>query len=173
VTPSPPVVTLSPTDVMAAGLYGLLRAVSAIQAGRKLEEGRNDLSFGRHIEGALGEMALAYWLGVPYRPTTGRVDTKRGDVGGCQVRATTIGRGSLIVRATDPETFPYALVLLAVRQGYIDATLCGWLDGAAAKDRRWWRERGSAPGIHQAAFFVPQDALRPMETLTAAARLAA
>jgi len=158
-----PVVDLTWSDVMSGGHLGLMVGVSAMA--RKLEDGRSDLGLGRHVEGAIAEMAFAYWLGVPYRPVVGKLDMATGDVARCQVRSTAIPEGSLIVKQDDPPSFPYVLALLCPHKGGVRVRLAGWLDGAEAKDERYWRERGSAPGIHRSAFFVPQSALRPLDTL--------
>lgn len=163
-----PVIELTNADVYANAQYGLMRTLNEIAAGRKLEAGRIDLGFGPNIIGALGEFALAAWLGVPYRPEVRKPDTDRGDVAGCQIRTTTRAKGSLIIREQDPEDFPYVLATLSVRRRSLVVTLPGWLDGVAAKDPRWWQERDPARGIHQAAWFVDQAALHPMATLPAA-----
>lgn len=160
-----PCIELAPAEILSAGLVGIMRTANAIASGRRLEIGRTDLAFDRSVEGALGEYALAAWLDVAYRPEVREPDTDRGDVARHQVRTTTLATGSLIVRENDPETFAYVLVILSVRRNALIASLPGWIDGREAKDKRYWRDRGSAPGIHRSAFFVPQSALRPLDTL--------
>lgn len=166
---SQPVIELRAVDVVALAQYAVTRTLHAIGDGRRLEPGRDDLGFGRSLDGVLGEAAVADWLGVPYRPQVHEPDTSLGDVAGCQVRATSNRHGKLIVRKSDPAGFPYVLALLAPgRPGGVAVTLAGWLDGAEAKAEEWWQPEDRARGFHQAAFFVPRAELNHVETLRAA-----
>jgi hypothetical protein len=163
---SGPVVHLSGFDVHLAAFVGNSRAVSALRDGRPLEDGRRDLSFERHVEGALGEYAVAIALDRVWRPAVGRLDTDAGDVGPIQVKATLRRDGCLIVRPHDPAGLFYVLAVLTPGRGGIDVALPGWTVGDEAKQPEYWCERDPARGVHRAAYFVPQADLFPLSCLS-------
>ena len=86
-----------------------------------------------------------------------------GDVsGGLQVRWTERRDGRLIVRPSDPDSLVCVLVV-----GPVDSMeVVGWLPCAECK-RSYWL---GAPGHRPAAYFVPQQVLRPIEELALDAR---
>lgn len=152
-------VTLSWYEVTHAAIAGVLRQTKA------LREARDDAAAGRpveldgwtrHVSGALAECALAkalglYWdAGMHFRP-----EGKRGDVGPHAVRSTNRLDGCLIVRPTDFDDVPYWLIITATPPHF---TICGFIEGEAAKRPEWWRSPNDRPG----AYFVPQSALRQL-----------
>lgn len=154
---------------MQAAHVGVARNVSAIRDARPLEDGRRDHGWETHIHGAIVEQALAKALDVYWHPAVGRLDTETGDVAGYQAKAITHPAHSLIVRKHDDARFSFVLGLLEDER---TVRLLGWLPGAEATVDRYWREVDPARGVHRAAYFVPQSALRSIETL-AGARTAA
>jgi hypothetical protein len=127
----------------------------------KLEEGRTDDASETTRIGTLAELAVARFLGVPHHALAGALDTKRGDVDGEQVKSVRKRHLSLIVREHDPPRFRYVLAIVEEPQ----VRLVGWIEGDRAKRQRFFRPKGSAPGIHRSAYFVPQAELRPMDEL--------
>jgi hypothetical protein len=104
-----------------------------------------------HVVGMLGECAVAKALNQ-YWPR----EFDAGDVSLLQVRSTTYTDGHLIVYDYNPDDAAFILVTGAAP----NLRISGWIEGRAAKQRKWWheKERGSA-------FFVPQMALQPVEAL--------
>lgn len=113
------------------------------------------------IEGAAAERALAKYMGVPWN---GGVNTfKAPDVATFQVRSTTLGHGSLILRHRDkkPDEI-YVLVIGECKRRepsdrphggkYIPI---GWMTCREAKTPRWWR-------TDKNAWFVEQGALHDL-----------
>jgi hypothetical protein len=163
-TAQPVSVQLSPFEVLHAAQVGIGRAVSALRDGRPLEDGRLDLSFERHILGAVGEYAVARATDCCWRPAVGRLDTLIGDVGQLQVKATARPGGHLIVRPHDPASFVYVLAIIKQACGLV-VTLMGWVPGSEAKVEAFWRERDLALGVHRPGYWVPQAHLHPMSEL--------
>lgn len=153
---------LSWFELIEAANGGVARHVRALHDERSFEGGREDAGFERHILGVIGEKALAKWLGVYYVPAVGRLDTEDGDVGlAYQVKATTRKGGSLIVRPQDAARFPFVLAIVDAPR----VSLMGWVEGVDAKVDEFWRPVDASRGVHQAAWFVPQSRLEPMESL--------
>jgi len=141
---------------------GKHRNDSAKAKGRKGAHGNRDdeaMALHRHIVGACAECAVAklinrFWFQPDFR------NRRDGDVGyGLHVRATDRQDGRLIVHDTDPDD---GMFILAIQDIYIPARfdVVGFLYGADAKDQKWWWEDTPRP-----AFFVPREALVPIETL--------
>lgn len=153
-------VVLDAHEVLHGGLVGLTREIDNLKAGRKDRFGAEIQDGWRlHIEGALGELAVAKYLD---RFWSGRLgNLKAADVGPLQVR-TRVRRddASLILHKTDQD---HHLFVLAVSYTPV-FTLIGWLRAADGKRPEYWREL--VPG--RAAYFVPQSALQPIESLSAA-----
>lgn len=107
--------------------------------------------------GVLGERALAKFLGQ-YQVDGINTFHAVGDQGGYEVRATALRDGKLIVRDDDKgdRVFVLALVGLDAR-----VVLAGWLYGWQAQ-RDEWRAN---PRESRLSWFVPQEALRSMDTL--------
>jgi len=112
-------------------------------------------AFQFHVLGALGEMAVAKHYDLFWSGALG--DYKAHDVGGAQVRTTAKPDGCLIVHARDADSDPFIFVV----QDKWNFWLRGWILGKDAKQLRFWRTQG----VRTPAFFVPQDALLPIEEL--------
>ncbi len=117
------------------------------------------------IQGARCEAALAKYLGVSHiKGTPGAPD-----VAGYDVRGTQYLDGRLILHPRDLDERIYVLVVgpltarhLAPRPYHLAFFVCGWIYGRAGKDKQWWDE---PIGNGRPAFFVPQQALMPIQSL--------
>ena len=107
-----------------------------------------------HIQGALGEKAVAKHYGLPWPERLG--DYHAHDVGGLQVRSTGIADGCLIVHERDRSGDTFVLVTGSGPRLW----LRGWLLGYEAKQPFYLRS-----GVRHGAYFVPIEDLRPMATL--------
>ena len=152
-------VLLDWSDVLTAAMVGCRRHVDARVRGR-CKEYRNPDNFQIDIDGACGEMAVAQALGLFWSASVGRVDA--ADVGGMvEVRSTVEHHHRLIIKTTDADGSPYVLVTGAPPR----FLLRGWIFGADAKRREYWKADAPSP-----AFFGPHAALRPMPELVALLR---
>ena len=150
-------VTLTSSELLSAGSIGLARHAKSIKRGQPDCHGYGgDSGWSLHIEGACGELAAAKASGR-YWPAT--IDSfKNGDdVSGFQVRTRSKHEWDLIIRDDDKDDRIFVLVTgqaprYAVR---------GWIRARDGKKDEHVREHGSRPS----AWFVPQVALLPMETL--------
>lgn len=149
-------VQLSLAEITSTAVAGVMRQVSAIKHSRKQRHGCKG-SWGVHIEGVLGELAVAkalnrYWSGNRLAPAT-------GDVGeGIEVRTTAHENGRLILHPTDPGESVF--ILVTGKDGLY--RLRGWIYGKDGKDERYWSD---VAGNGRWAFFVPQGDLRPLSEL--------
>lgn len=112
----------------------------------------------KHINGVLGEMAVAKALGMPYEGTLNTYKTG-GDVGDLQVRSTPHPDGGLIVRPTDRDTDTFVLVT----GGPDEFEVSGWLVGWDAMKPQWWdtmKKKDRPP-----CWLAPRRALHPLSEL--------
>lgn len=105
-----------------------------------------------HLQGAGGELAVSLVTGILWQ---GSVDTfkKGGDVGPLQVRTRTRAEWDLIIRSDDRDEDVFVLVT-GSRSEFV---VVGWIRAADGKRPEWVRDYGD----REAAWFVPQSALRP------------
>ena len=148
-------ITLEPYEIIMGAMVGVRRRVSSIA--KKLDRGSTQGDpWGIDIEGALAEVAVAKALGIYF---SGSVDTyKSPDLAGIQVRWTPLDQGRLIVRDQDNDNENYILVTGTCPNYKIS----GWIEGFNAKDSQYI----SAPNGRSAAYFVPQESLKPMRIYT-------
>ena len=157
-------ITLTSHEILHAAMAGVTRNVTALRDHRALENGRADSGWENHINGALGEYAVAKVLGRCWSPAVGVLDTDTGDLpGNWHVKSTTRRNGRLIVRRQDPMEMTYALVVLDLPH----VEVVGWIPGEFAKLEEFWEEEDRARGIHQAAYFVPAANLHSFEAAVA------
>jgi hypothetical protein len=148
-------VELTKYELMMGAYVGISRQASSLA--RKLRSKMPvDNPWQIHVEGALGEVAVAKALNLYW---DGSVDTwKAPDIGDhIQVRCRSKEGDALIVRDGDSDTEVFILVTGQAPK----YTVRGWLTGAEAKQEKWI----SNPGGRGAAFFVPQSELRPLSEL--------
>lgn len=148
-------VKLDPHEMAAAAYVGVRRHLGAVTKGLQEKHGC-DGSWDHHILGAMGELALAKWLGV-YWAGTVDVFKRVPDVAGVEVRTRPRHDYDLIIRDDDDEERVYVLV---TGRGP-EFRLRGWVKGLESRDLRWRKDHGG----REDAWFVPQDALHPMDEL--------
>ena len=147
-----PDVTLTWFEMQYAAAVGAARQLSAIGNGRKHHPyGVPADEWGVHIEGAVGELAVAKHLNLYWEPVLKKPREANGDVQGHEVRATTRARGCLILHPEDPDEAPFWLALTHAKPV---VTILGPCLGRYGKQQQWWRT-----DTGRAAYFVPQTAL--------------
>ena len=148
-------VTLTKIELMVAGLVGSMRSVSSM--GRLVQKKySNESQWQIDGDGAAAEMAFAKWMNVYYEPTVNTF--KAPDVGVLQIRSTRHEHGKLIIRSKDVKDEAFVLVVNRVPE----FDIVGWIQGSDAKQDKYLYDPNN---INSPAWFVPQDALRPMEEL--------
>lgn len=152
---APPSIRLSRSEVMRATLVGVHRHLEAKAKRLRDKHGFTGDGWGIHIEGALGECALAKALN---RYWEGGVNTfKAGDVGALQVRTRSNPEYDLLIRPDDPDRDIFVLVT-----GEMPCyTIHGWIRGWEAKRPEFLKPYGNRP----AAYFVPKEELKPLAVL--------
>jgi hypothetical protein len=148
-------VTLTWPEVSMGAAVGMRRHMSALSKGLKDKHGYDGDGWGPHIEGALGEMAVAKAFGVYW---DGSVDTfKLPDLPGIQVRTRPKHDYDLIIRDTDSPEDTYVLVT-GTAPSY---RVVGWIDGQVGMRHDWSAKHAGRP----TAFFVPIKSLNSIESL--------
>ena len=112
-----------------------------------------------HLLGAAGEMAVASYLGMKHELYK-EVEAKRGsdDLPGIDVKTRSKHFYNLIVQKQEDPDKKFVLVTIENQQ----TLLHGWCYGRQGMDARYWAD----PARGRPAYFVPQSALHPMETLS-------
>lgn len=148
-------VVLSWPEVLRAATVGVLRRINGLK--HRLPEvygSPNGAAWDADVVGALAEMAVAKFLGVYWEGALHPQGRDEGDAGAFQVRATTIPAGALILHERDADDARFHLVIV----NGATCTLAGWTTGAEGKRPEFWFAKAPRP-----AFFVPQEALHPVE----------
>ncbi len=146
-------VTLKWADVERAAKVGIARHIEALHRGLPDKHGYDGDGWSIHIEGAIGELAIATALGRPWDATINTFKSQP-DVGRAEVRTRSKSYYELIVRPDDRDDSPYILVTGKAPHYQV----VGWCWGHEAKKPEYWRTHGDRPG----AYFVPHAALRPL-----------
>lgn len=110
------------------------------------------------VVGACGEIGMAKALGLWFVPGLNTFHVSADVLHDVEVRGTALPHGSLIVRDNDADERRFVLALV----DGTSVTLAGWLWGGEAKQEKWFRK----PPKERPAWFVPQRAVRPMNTLS-------
>jgi hypothetical protein len=153
---SAPRVTLTPSEYYQAAHSGLLHRVQNIRTQRHAPRyGEPRDAWGVSITGAIGEAAVAKYLGVWWLGNVGRIGGR--DVAHIEVRSTSHPSGALILHDQDPDDVAFVLV----RGDRYEYELPGWLLARDGKRREWWRD----PQAGRPAYFVPAEHLHPMREL--------
>jgi hypothetical protein len=156
-----PWVLLSTGELHIAAMIGCHREIQNLAMGRKHTYGATqDLVWGRHIEGAAGEMAFAKWSNKFWSGNLG--DLKASDVGNAEIRTRSNHNWQLFLHKEDPDDRVFILVTGLAPE----FRLRGWIWGREGKRPEYWSDptRKNRP-----AYFVPNAVLRPM-TVSARAR---
>lgn len=102
-------VTLTEAEVRAAVLTAAERQIENLWKRRQHAYGAEDgIGWQMHIEGCLGELAVAKWKNRYWNGSLG--DLKAADVGRLQVRATTHDTGRLALHPKDSDGDAFILV---------------------------------------------------------------
>ena len=151
--PKYPSIHLSPAEIQAAAYVGLSRQVQNVVNGRIRAYGqKSDLSWERHIEGALGEAALAKYLNLYW---SGLEGMRSPDVGrSIEVRVTTNHSYNLYVRPHNEGLYYF---LLTGCNG--DYYIRGWLPIEEIKKEKYLRRVDGRVDL----YLVPQKDLYPAE----------
>ena len=113
-----------------------------------------------HLLGAAGEVAVASYLGLKehlFKET----EAKKGSddlPGGIDVKTRSKASYDLIVQRQSDPNRKFVLVTIESQQTLIH----GWCYGKDAMQSQFWKD----PARGRPAYFVPQSALHPMETLS-------
>lgn len=144
-------VRLSRSEITVGAMTGVLRQIDNLMAqrtGRNGEAGHSDWQL--HIEGALGEQALAKAMGAYWSGEVGNLSAS--DIGKkIEVRTTQRQDGSLILHEWDKDDAHF--FLLTGQHGTY--RIVGWIEGRDGKRAAFWRD----PVGGRPAYFVPQAAL--------------
>lgn len=149
-------VTLTTSELWFAGMVGMARRLRVIAHSYRNPSRQTTAGWTEHVEGACAEAALAKWLN---RWWAGGMDNfnRGGDVAGYEVKSTARVDGCLIVATHNSDARVYVLAIGRAPS----FKLAGWIVGRDAKRAEWLRSINDRP----AAYFVPQAALHPMNTL--------
>lgn len=146
-------VVLSWRELQLAAMVGVMRQVENLQK-QRVDKHKADPAreWQTHLDGAIGEAAVAKWLDRYWNGNLGNLDAD--DVGKFQVRYTYRDDGRLILHKEDGDDKVFILVtgiqpVLRLR---------GWIRGRDGKLPQYWTD----PKTGRPAFFVPQSALKPM-----------
>lgn len=153
------IVRLTYGELTMAAHIGVARQAANLCRGLKNKYGADEIVGGweRHILGCLGELATAKYLNLFWAGSL--QDFEAADVGGIvDVRASANPARPLILHPPDKESRPF--VRAYVNQATVE--LEGWILCADGKLPSYW---GEGLGGKRPAFFVPQEALRPMPDL--------
>jgi hypothetical protein len=145
-------------QVSVAAQVGLMRQTEAMNSGKKDAHGFDGDPWAIHINGAIGEQAVAQYLEITWELT---VNTYKyfPDLGkNIQVRAASRLTDSLIFRPKDNKDALWVLVVGELQDWYV----VGWLEGHKCTKREWFRDPNDR---NSPAYFVPQVQLHDMEEL--------
>lgn len=149
-------IELNTSQIFQAALVGIMRQTQNLKHDRKPAYGAGrDNDWQLNIEGCLGEFSVALYLRTFWDGKLGALTP--GDVGALEVRTTAGENNRLIVHPDDQDKAIFILVTGC--NGVYD--LRGWIKGVSAKKDQYWTD----PAGGRPAFFIPQHALEPMETL--------
>lgn len=152
---TPPIV-LTPLEMALTEFVGRQRYAAGVKAGADPNKyGFQGDGLAICIEGCRGECIVAKALNV-YWSGAGVDYHDESDVGNIQVRVTKHRNGCLLHRPNEGHfEDPWVLVVGESNTYHLG----GWLYGHELRRPEWLREAAGRP----AAYFAPQDALRPLQ----------
>ncbi len=159
--PSPISFVFTAEERQAAMEEGMRR--QSVNEAQRLRGRNGGASFGSkaleiHLLGAAGEVAVASYLGLKehlFKETNAKRDSD--DLPGIDVKTRSKASYDLIVQRQSDPNRKFVLVTIENRQ----TLLHGWCYGHEGMKEIYWAD----PARGRPAYFVPQSALRPMETL--------
>jgi len=153
-------VRLSKIEFFQAVNVGVIRQMQNKAKGRKDRFGAEKMDgWGIHIEGACGEAAVAKYLNIFYNGNIGNLSAcdVNNNARNVEVRTAAKNHHSLILHKSDKDDSVYILVCGEAPVFNIK----GWVMGRDGKKNEYWKD----PTNNRPAFFVPQNALKPMTEL--------
>lgn len=148
-------IELTPAEILQGALAGAMRQAQNLRDNRRDGNGAPfDQGWQFHIEGALGEMAVAKALGLFWG---GKGELRYADIGRLEVRTTPRADGRLILHKDDPDEAVFLLVT-GCNGCYL---IRGWLRAAEGKRENYWTD----PAGGRPAYFVPAVDLHPLDEL--------
>lgn len=151
-------VTLNPDEILQAALVGVKRNINAIGRGNfQVNKPDQNKLWQSHIEGAMGEMAVAkvankFW-------STGTKDDS--DIGEWEVR-TTHANGILVIRQRDVDKGKANKTFILVRGSYGNYDVVGWIKGVDAIKDEYWRDPTNTG--RPKAWFFPTNKLNSFKS---------
>lgn len=143
-------IVLTPAEMLVAAQVGIQRQVQNLKHNVQAAYGaRREHDWQLNIEGALGEMALAKYLGIYW---DGKGEMREPDVGNVDVRTTPKPNNRLILHPKDPDDRVFYL-LTGYNGQYV---VRGSILGKDGKKQEYWTD----PKTGRPAYFVPQEALK-------------
>jgi hypothetical protein len=155
-------VRLKRSEFLYAAKIGVTRHVEDKINGRKNQNGAGRGDEWRHdTVGALGEMAVAKYLGIYWNGNLG--DLGAADVGSLEVRACSEVGYRLILHEPEEGDDPDALFIHAVvsEDLFPQIRLGGWIRAENGQREKYW----SDPAGGRPAYFVPSGDLHPMDKI--------
>jgi hypothetical protein len=132
--------------------------------GRNGGEWKGSKALDIHLLGAAGEVAVASYLGMKeylFKET----EARRGsdDLPGMDVKTRSRHQYDLIVQKNENACKKFVLVTIESQKTFLH----GWCYGHEAMKEEFWAD----PARGRPAYFVPKEALSPMETLNDEAKV--
>jgi hypothetical protein len=142
-------------ELLLAAIGGVTREIQDMMKRRRHRWACGaDRGWGNHIDGCIGEFALAQQLDRSWSPgIVGAPDLACG----IEVRASRHEKASLILHPSDHDDKIYVLAWL--HWEYV--AIPGWLWGKEGKRDEYWRTEG----VRYPAYFIAQARLRPLDDL--------
>lgn len=152
------VVTLTAVEYAFAANAGFLRNVGNVAKGRKDAHGYKGEGYDIHVLGAVGEYVVSKALNVHW---AGPGRLRADDVRGLQVRTRSEDHYQLLLHPEDADDDIFVLVT----GRFPRFTVHGWCYGREGKLEAFWQDRANNG---RPCYFVPNDVLRPLESLEVA-----
>ncbi len=145
-----PIIQLTNSEILQGAVAGILRQCNAIQSDLKNARTTTDqMAWQINVEGCLGEMAFAKWLGAYWAGASTR-KFHDGDVAKFEVRTTDNKNGRLFVYPNNPDERFFWLVRGCIGKYEI----AGFKLGSECKNKDFWEEELQTP-----CFAVPAGKL--------------
>lgn len=124
-------------------------------------EGTKWDSLDTEVQSMMAEFAVARYFGLDdWQPIMHRPDRNDGDVvvgnTPIEVKSTDRRNGCLPLKEDETRNRPYVLTIVSGNE----VKIAGWQMAQNCKKKQWWRS-----DVRYPAYFVPQDALRPISLL--------
>lgn len=157
---APPRVRLTPQELHHAGHLGLTRQYGAMSRGDRdsVNEKNYPDALNVHVIGAMGEMAVAQYLGFWFKFTEGTYKIYSDLQGDIEVRTRSNEDWDLLVRPNDADESTFILATLSGP----DVIIQGWIKGRDAKRDEWMRDWGNKG---RPVYSVPKKALEHISVL--------